>query len=167
MQDMFNREPASVVTSSTQRFRGSLLGMLSMLIVQFLFGMGVNLFVTITRDHPGANPPDFFTGAGQSVFWAATQGPVALIFHAVLGLLLAINSIVILIQAFRLDSSATRVVAALGALGIIAAGFNGASFLNYNHDLNSYLMSVGFALAALAYTQLLYNLPPTVLVSPQ
>jgi hypothetical protein len=145
-----------------QRFRGNLLGILSMLILQFLLGMGVNLFVTITRHHPGANPPEFFGGAVQSVFWAATQGPVVLILHTILGLLLVINSVVILVGAFRLPSTATRVLASFGVLGIVGAGFNGASFLNYNQDVNSYLMSVGFALAAVVYTQLLYMLPAPI-----
>lgn len=150
-----------------QKFRGSVLGMLSMLIAQFLLGMAVNLFVTITRDHPGANAHEFFGGAVRSIFWASTQGPLVLILHAILGILLAINSVVVLIQSFRLSSTSTRVFAALGVVGIIAAGFNGASFLNYNHNVNSYLMSVGFALAAAAYTQLLFVLPPVAPTSRQ
>jgi len=142
-----------------QRLRGQLLGMLFMLIAQFLLGMAVNLFVTITRHHPGANPSEFFSGAAKSVFWAISQAPVLLILHAILGLLLAVNSIVILVAAFRLPSTAVRVLAALGALGIIGAGFNGASFLNYNHDVNSYVMSVGFALATVVYVQMLAMTP--------
>lgn len=142
-----------------QRFRGNVLGMLSMLIIQFLLGMAVNLFDTLTRHHPGANASEFFGGAVQSVFWGLTQGPILLILHVILGLLLAINSAVILIAAFKFPSTATRVLATLGLIGIVAAGFNGASFLNYNHDVNSYLMSVGFALASVVYVQLLYMLP--------
>ena len=149
------------------RFRRNLLGMLSMLILQFLLGMGVNLFVTLTRHHPGANPPEFFSGAARSVGWALTQGPLLLILHTVLGLLLFINSIVLLVAAFRLPSTAVRVLAGIGALGIVAAGFNGASFLSYNHDVNSYVMSVGFALAAIVYTQLLYMLPASPPTSAQ
>lgn len=142
-----------------QRFRATLLGILSMLIIQFLLGMGVNLFVTITRHHPGANPPEYFSGSLQSVFWALTQGPILLILHVILGLLLFITSVAVLVRAFRLPGLAPRILAGLGTVGIIGAGFNGASFLNYNEDFSSYLMSIGFALAAVVYTQLLYMLP--------
>jgi hypothetical protein len=143
-----------------ERFRRNVLGSLSMLIVQFLLGMGVNLFVTIAPNHPGANPSEFFSGAARSVAWAVSQSPVVLILHAILGILLVINSIVVLVGAFRFPSTALRVLAALGAVGIIGAAFNGASFLNYNHDVNSYLMSVGFALAAVVYTQIIFMTPP-------
>jgi len=40
--------------------------------------------------------------------------------------------------------------AVLGALFILGAGFNGASFLNYNKDANSYVMALLFA-AVLCY----------------
>ena len=41
--------------------------------------------------------------------------------------------------------------AVLGALFILGAGFNGASFLNYNQDANSYVMALLFAAAVLCY----------------
>jgi len=39
-----------------------------------------------------------------------------------------------------------------GLLGIVAAGFNGASFLNYGQNFSSLLMSIGFLLAVIPYT---------------
>jgi hypothetical protein len=42
-----------------------------------------------------------------------------------------------------------------GALFILGAGFNGASFLNYNEDANSYVMALLFAAAVLCYIVLL------------
>ena len=45
--------------------------------------------------------------------------------------------------------------AVLGALFILGAGFNGASFLNYNHDANSYVMALLFAAAVLCYSVIL------------
>jgi hypothetical protein len=41
--------------------------------------------------------------------------------------------------------------AVLGALFILGAGFNGASFPNYNEDANSYVMALLFAAAVLCY----------------
>ena len=46
------------------------------LVVQFLLGMAVNLFVKIPTNHPGANPPEYFGGVVQSVTWALLHGPL-------------------------------------------------------------------------------------------
>jgi hypothetical protein len=53
--------------ASTRQLRISFLFALVMLIAQFLLGMAVNLFVKIPTDHPGYNPPEYFSGAAQSV----------------------------------------------------------------------------------------------------
>jgi len=45
--------------------------------------------------------------------------------------------------------------AVLGALCIILAGFNGASFLNSNRDASSYGMALLFAVAVLCYAVIL------------
>lgn len=141
------------------RFRDSVLGVLRMLIAQFLLGMATNLFVTVSRHHPGANASNFFAGGIQSVLWAATQGPVILLLHAILGGLILVTSILTVIHAFNVAGGAVRVYAILGLLGVLAAGFNGAAFLEYNNDVNSFIMSVGFAVAASFYTQILFVLP--------
>ena len=57
------------------------------LVVQFMLGMATNLFVQIPTNHPGANPPEYFSGVAQSVTWAILHGPsIWLVLHAVLGL---------------------------------------------------------------------------------
>jgi hypothetical protein len=40
-------------------------------------------------------------------------------------------------------------------MAIIFAGFNGASFLKYNLNISSMLMSVGFAVAVVCYVVIL------------
>jgi hypothetical protein len=47
-------------------------------------------------------------------------------------------------------------VTAFGAFGILAAGFNGGSFLNYNDDFSSMLMASFSAIAVVAYAAGLY-----------
>ena len=44
------------------RFRTPLAAAVGALVVQFLLGMTVNLFVKIPTDHPGANQPEFSGG---------------------------------------------------------------------------------------------------------
>jgi hypothetical protein len=132
------------------------LGSVVLLIIQFLLGMAVNLFVTIPRDHPGANPPEYFTGVAQSVGWAILHGHLLLILHASLGLLIVVNSAVLLVRAIRMRASNLITVTAFGAFGVVAAGFNGGSFLNYNEDFSSMLMASFFAVAVVSYAVGLY-----------
>ena len=134
-----------------ERMRNQFLGTLIFLLVQFLLGMAVNLFVTIPTNHPGANPPEYFGGVAQSVTWAILHGHVLLQLHAVLGLLLVLNTFGLLVAAIRMRARDLITVAALGAFGVLAAGTNGGSFLNYNEDFSSMIMASFFAWAVIAY----------------
>src|SRR6202162_3458741 len=140
-----------------EQMRNQFLGTLVFLIVQFLLGMAVNLFVTIPTDHPGANPPEYFGGVVTSVSWAILHGGLWLTLHAVWGLLLVLAALGTLVQAIGLRGGGRITLAALGFVGVLAAGFNGGSFLNYRQDFSSMLMAVGFALAMSAYVALLYR----------
>jgi hypothetical protein len=118
-----------------------------LLVVQTAVGMVVNLYVTVPPDHPGNHPGNFFTGSLESVAWAVGHGTVALAIHATLGLALVAVTIWVAVRAVKLRSS--RVTSILGALLTIGAGFNGASFLDFNHDISSLLMAL-LALGALS-----------------
>jgi hypothetical protein len=76
-------------------------------------------------------------------------------FHAGLGLLLVPSSLWLAVLAIRGRRAGYVWAAVLGALFIPGAGFNGASFLNYNEDANSYVMALLFAAAVLCYIVLL------------
>jgi hypothetical protein len=121
------------------------------LLAQFLLGMAVNLFVDIPRNHPGANPPEYFSGVVQSVTWAITHGPVLLVLHAVLGLIVVAGSISFAVLAIRSGPRSLVAAAVVGALAVLIAGFNGGSFLNYNEDFSSMIMAIFFAIAVGAY----------------
>jgi hypothetical protein len=139
--------------------RNMLTGFLSAmiaLVIQFLLGIAVNLFVKIPTDHPGARPPEYFSGVAQSVTWAILHGPVLLILHASLGLLIVFSAFGLLSQAILSRVRPMIVTTAIGAVSVLGAGFNGGSFLNYNEDFSSMLMASFFAIAVLAYTAGLY-----------
>jgi hypothetical protein len=131
--------------------RDQFLGTLIFLMIQFLLGMAVNLFVTIPTTHPGANPPEYFGGVVQSVTWAILHGHILVILHASLGLLLVLNALGLLVAAIRVRQRDLITVTAFGLFGVLAAGFNGGSFLNYNQDFSSMLMATFFAIAVVAY----------------
>lgn len=137
--------------------RGWAFGLLVALLVQFGIGMYVNLFATIPLHHPGHGASDFFAGSYHSVTWAETSAhaPLILALHAGLGLLLVLGSLWLAVLAIRGRRAGYGWAAGLGALFILGAGFNGASFLNYSKDANSYVMALLFAAAVLCYTVLL------------
>jgi riboflavin transporter FmnP len=137
--------------------RGWAFGLLIALLVQFGIGMYVNLFATIPLHHPGHGAKNFFAGSYHSVVWAETSAhaPVILGFHAGLGLLLVLGSLWLVVVAIRGRRAGYVWTAVLGALFILGAGFNGASFLNYNKDANSFVMALLFAAAVLCYVVLL------------
>jgi hypothetical protein len=142
-----------------RRARGATLGLLIGLIVQFLAGMWVNLFVTIPDVHPGAKPDEYFSGSAQSVVWAITQsGLPALVFHALLGLLLVLGSLSLAIQVRRLHRRSLTAAGILGFLLVLGAGFNGASFLDFGEDFSSMIMATLFALALACYVSILFIL---------
>ena len=138
-------------------FRTTLGYALGMLIIQFLLGMVVNLFVKIPPHHPGANPPEYFSGVVTSVTWAILHGGLWLTLHAVWGLLIVLGAAGTLVQAIRMGGGTRITLATLGFIGVLGAGFNGGSFLNYNQDVSSLLMAIGFALATACYVALLYR----------
>lgn len=142
--------------------RQGYLGALIALVAQFLLGTATNLFVDIPTDHPGARPPEYFSGVVQSVTWAILHGPSLLLtVHAILGLLLVVFGFRLLIPAIRSRHRATVITAVVGAVAMLAAGFNGGSFLNYNEDFSSMLMASFFAIALVAYVVGLWALPAT------
>ena len=125
---------------------------LVLLAAEFLVGMLVNLFVQIPSVHPGANAPEYFSGVVQGVAWALLHAQLWLQIHAIVGLLLFLASLILIGFAIAARRRAWIIVSVVGLLVIMAAGFNGASFMNYGHDLSSLLMSIGFLLGAVPYT---------------
>src|SRR5258708_9529181 len=121
--------------------------------------MAVNLFVTIPKSHPGANPPEYFGGVAESVSWSVLHGPLLLVLHSGLGLLIVLLSVQLLTQGIRSRTRRLWLPAAFGTVGVIAAGFNGGSFLNYDEDFSSMLMAAFFAVAVLSYVAGLFLLP--------
>jgi len=118
------------------------LGATVLVLVQAAIGMIVNLYVTIPARHPGAHPSDYFGGSLHSVAWAVAHGSPGLAIHAVLGLALAVMVISVAVHSLKLRSRAIGAWSILAGLLVIGAGFNGASFLDFNDDLSSLIMAL-------------------------
>jgi hypothetical protein len=152
--------------ATTRQLRISFLFALVMLIGQFLLGMAVNLFVKIPDQHPGANPPEYFSGVAQSVTWAILNGNLLLAVHAGFGLVLVVAAVGTLVQAIGNRRRGIVVSAVFGFIGVLGAGFNGGSYLNYHQDFSSMLMATGFAIAVVSYSTGLYVANETTAPTP-
>jgi hypothetical protein len=144
----------------TRQLRQAYLTTLITLVVQFMLGMATNLFVQIPTNHPGANRPEYFSGVVQSVTWTILHSrSIWLVLHAVLGLLIVLSSFGLLFQTVATRNRLAITTSVVGALAVLAAGFNGGSYLNYHQDFSSMLMATFFAIGITTYAVGLWGLP--------
>jgi hypothetical protein len=115
-------------------YRASM-GALTMLVIQFALGVGVNLYITPARG-----------GAAE----AFANGPL-LALHAVLGLLLVIAAIDLLVRAILARHRVVIAAAAAGLLAVAAAAASGIAFLGDGQNGSSLAMTVAACAAMLCY----------------
>jgi hypothetical protein len=122
-----------------------------LLLVQYLLGMAVNLYVTWPARHPGAGARNYFSGLASGLGWVIPDGPLWAAAHAALGLALVVAAFAVVALTRRPGGRVATVTSVLGALAIVGAGFNGASFLNYGHAFSSMIMAGLWGLALACY----------------
>jgi hypothetical protein len=127
------------------------LGACALLIVQYLLGMVVNVYVVLPGRHPGASAGDYFSGAAAGLAWVVADGPAWAAAHAAFGMALAAAAFAAAALAWRRGGTGGRAASIIGALAIVGAGFNGASFVNYGHAFSSMIMAALWALALACY----------------
>jgi hypothetical protein len=126
-----------------------------LILIQAGTGMAANIYVNIP-DHRGSDPVNYFTGSVRSIAWALSNGAVVLVIHVALGFALAVLVVSTLIRIVKLKRPSLNLWTTIGALFVIGAGFNGASFLDFKNNISSFIMAVlGFA-SALCYTVVLF-----------
>jgi hypothetical protein len=127
------------------------LGACALLLIQYLLGMVVNVYVVLPGRHPGAGAGDYFTGAAAGLAWVIADGPAWAAAHAAFGMALAAAALAAVALAWRTGGTAGKAASLAGALAVIGAGFNGASFVNYGQDFSSMIMAGLWALALACY----------------
>ena len=135
----------------TPRVRQGSLGVLVLLLLEYGFGMYVNLYVQV----PGADH-------GGDIGRAISNGPALLSLHAVLGLLLGLAAIGVLVQAIAARHVTAIVPAAIGLIAVALAAMAGADFTSTGHAAESMAMSVMTGVALLCYSAILLLLPAGV-----
>ncbi|RIV29235.1 hypothetical protein D2Q93_01300 [Alicyclobacillaceae bacterium I2511] len=130
----------------------TLAAQLILLVLQFLLGMVVNLWVVIPAIHPGAHPANYFAGLAQGIVWALVYGNAFLQLHIAVGIVLWLLSLLLIAWAILIRARVLILAAILAWMGLTSAAFNGGSFLNEGGmAFNSLLMAVGMVLAACSY----------------
>lgn len=129
-----------------------------LLLVQYALGLVTNLFVRLPANHPGTNSPDYFGGLVPAIAWVISQTSIWAAIHAALGLALVVGAVILAVVAVGARMPAYAATAIVGALAIVGAGFNGASFVIYGHDFSSMIMGGVWALAVACYVIGLYVL---------
>jgi drug/metabolite transporter (DMT)-like permease len=76
----------------------------------------------------------------------------------ILGIVLIVAGFVLIALAASSGHRGVLIASILGALFILGAAFNGASFLNFNDDLSSMIMAGLFAAALACYVVVLFQL---------
>jgi hypothetical protein len=130
--------------------------LLLLLSLQFVLGMITNLYVTVPAHHPGSQATEYFGGVVVGVIWSIGQGAWALRIHALLGLLIILTTVALVSTAISSRRRMWIVCSIIALLFTLAAGFNGASFLNYGENFSSLFMSLGFAIALVSLLTGLY-----------
>jgi hypothetical protein len=122
-----------------------------LLLVQFLLGMTVNIYVAFPASHPGASARNYFAGVASGLAWLIPDGPVWAAIHAAFGLALVLAALAGIALTRGRHSREALALAVIGALAIVGAAFNGVSFVNYGHPYSSMLMAGLWALALACY----------------
>jgi hypothetical protein len=145
---MSETHTAARATRQTQasrlvRLRMSSLGVVVMLIIQFILGMIYNLYGTAptsTKSIGLFSSPD-------------------LALHVILGILLFIAALGQLIRAIGIRHRLSIWLSAIGLLSILGAGFAGLGFTGSGASSASLGMSLAFATALACYVALVFALP--------
>jgi hypothetical protein len=125
------------------RLRGASIGVVVMLIIQFILGMIYNLYGT----------------APTSTKSVGLFSSPTIALHVIVGILLGLAAIAQLVRAIGSRHSPTIWLSALGLLSIIGAGFAGLGFAGSGAAGASLGMSLAFAVALACYVALIVVLP--------
>ncbi len=129
-----------------------------LILVQSGLGMAANLYAIVPTHHSGAHPADYFTGSAQSIGWATSHAAIVLVIHVILGFILVVMVFSTVVRIAKLKRRSLNAWTILGTLFVIGAGFNGASFLDFNNNLSSLLMALLAFASIICYVVVLFLL---------
>lgn len=123
----------------TSKLRKQAIGIVSMLTVQYILGIMVNLFVKF--------PEHKYDGAAWKFAWS--QPFLAL--HIIIGLLLFFGALSLLIRSILLKNKSWIISSGIAFIAILTAIIGGAIFVTKQAEGYSFVMAISFTAALLAY----------------
>lgn len=135
---------------SKKWFRRDIITILGFLVLQFILGMALNLFVTFPNIPVGSSDQTYFNAIFTTPF---------LLEHFIVGVGLLLGSIWILIGAIHTKVRKISLLAALGFVSILTAYISGFEFLlsGFQNNSFSFSMSIAFIIALFSYFALFYQ----------
>ncbi|MEM3214638.1 MAG: hypothetical protein QXH39_03245 [Conexivisphaerales archaeon] len=122
---------------------------LFLLLIQYLIGMWINLFAVF----PPLSSYGFMYGMMQAMFSVPE-----LMIHMMVGILIGIISLIILVLFAVSGDYVLSLLGAFASISIFMAGISGLEFVfsGFANNVFSYIMSLGFIFAVMAYSMILY-----------
>ncbi len=133
------------------RLRRAAFAMAILLLVQYALGIALNLYVRLPAKDAGGNIGSGFTRA-------VANGPASVSIHAVLGVLLVVNALVILVRSLQAGAHLVSALAVLGAASLVGAAVTGASFVTASRSGASMGMAMAWGVGLLCYLVIVYVL---------
>jgi hypothetical protein len=103
------------------------------LVVQFLLGMFINLYVKL----PGRE-------SSPAASWKAALHSFSLVAHMTLGVIILVSTFITLAQEIKRKNRHMVIVNSIGAAAMTLSVLGGLTFVTTRVELASYLMAVGF-----------------------
>ena len=124
---------------------------LSLLAVQFIIGMWMNIFAV----YPSYNNAFPMYGMMDIMFSIPE-----LMVHMMIGVLIGLLSLMIFMMTLMLGDYKSMVVSAIASISILLAGLSGLEFIfsNFQNNTFSFTMSIGFIIAVISFVFLLYSI---------
>jgi len=142
--------PALEKRAPLSTMRRASFAMCLMLLVQYVLGIAVNLFVpTLPKQDHGASGATAFARA-------LANGPVGLSIHGSLGLALTIVGLGLAVRAARTRRWALSALAIVGLVSLVGAALSGARFVGTGQNGASMGMAVSWAIAMVSYLLIMY-----------
>jgi multisubunit Na+/H+ antiporter MnhC subunit len=117
------------------KLRGHALGLMGLLVVQYVLGMLSNMYVSF---------PENNTDWQQ---WHYAEGQLLIVAHIVVGMALLLGMIVLWVRAMKLRDKAWKIAGGLGTGSVVLAIVSGSEFISNQKDGYSFAMSLFFITA--------------------
>ena len=134
--------PGAAMASRVRGLRIASLAAVVLLLIEYGFGIWVNLYGQLPAADHGAGVA---TGFGRAI----TDGPAGLTIHALLGVALLASAVTLVVRAVLVRRAWPIALAVLGLCAIIVSAINGSRFVGDPSNAASLAMGIAAAVAIL------------------